>query len=79
MGLSHVDERTGGGGGMNPVIPMWDDLTSEERTEIVESWEMWSCPHRCGGDAIHFYNDLRVILLQGEKRYLQATMEGPPE
>jgi hypothetical protein len=58
----------------NPPVPEWNNLTNDERTMLVDVWEMHSCPHACGGSPIYFYAEIRKILKDRERRILAATM-----
>ena len=62
---------------INPPMPEWNALRNEETTSLTESWEMFSCPHSCSGDALSFYNAVRELLQEREKRIFQATMDMP--
>jgi hypothetical protein len=60
----------------NPPIPDWNNLGNEARTALHKAWEFSSCPHACGGDPLHFYQELRRILIEREREILRLTMEG---
>jgi hypothetical protein len=60
----------------SPPMPEWNGLSNEDRNQLCEKWEIWSCPHSCGGDASGFYDAIRRTLIQREKRVLAATMAG---
>lgn len=63
---------------MSPTMPDWNSLSNDERVAIIKEGEMYSCSC-CGGDAgFYVYQEIRKILLEREKQYLQATMGGPP-
>jgi hypothetical protein len=61
----------------NPPVPDWNDLSNEEKAEIDRAWEMYSCPHSCGGDVLGVYNAIRDALKLRERRIFEATMDGP--
>jgi len=63
----------------NPPVPEYTDLNENERNELRSLWEVYSCPHSCGGCWIDFYNGIRKVLKAREKRVFQATMTGPPD
>lgn len=59
----------------NPPMPDWNALSNEDRVRLERAWEYSSCPHACGGDPLHFYEELRSVLKQRERRYLEHTMD----
>lgn len=61
----------------NPPVPDWNALSNEDREGILREWEFHSCPHSCGGDAAAFYEEIRKVLLDRERRIFRATMAGP--
>lgn len=63
----------------NPPIPEWNNLTNEERVALCKIGDMHSCPC-CQDDnpAVYLYLEIRKVLQQRERRYLAATMAGPP-
>lgn len=62
----------------NPPMPDWNDLADDEKTEIVKAGEMYGC-QCCGGDTgWSMYDQILDVLRKRERRYLRATMEGPP-
>lgn len=61
----------------NPPMPEWNALKNEERRALGEAWEMYSCPHSCGGDVLYVYNEIRKTLQSRERRVFEATMAGP--
>jgi hypothetical protein len=61
----------------NPPVPEWNELGDAEKEAIRAAWEMYSCPHSCGGDALHVYSAIRKALKARERRIFQATMDGP--
>lgn len=60
----------------SPPMPEWNALTNDERMKLSDEWSMWSCPHSCGGHALHFYDSIRKLLMAKERRIFTATMEG---
>ena len=63
----------------NPPMPEWSNLRNEEREAVVQSWEMYSCPHAYHGDVLGFYEDVRKVLQARERRYAEATMHSTVE
>ena len=62
----------------NPPLPEWNALSNEERGVLIRAWEFSSCPHACGGDPIHFYDELRRVLIEKEQRIFKETMAFKP-
>jgi len=62
----------------NPPVPDWNELNNEERGALCDAWEFSSCPHACGGDPLHFYDELRRVLKARERRIFEAIMAYQP-
>jgi len=62
----------------SPPMPEWNGLSNEDRDQLCSDWEVWSCPHSCGGDAFNYYDAIREVLKAREQRILKATMEFNP-
>lgn len=63
----------------SPPMPEWNALRNEDRARLMTAWEFSSCPHSCGGDPLHFYDELRCVLKERERHYLEATMAATPD
>ena len=62
-----------------PPVPEWNSLTNEERAALCEIGDMCSCPCcRDNNPAFYLYQEIRKVLRKRERRYLAATMAGPP-
>jgi hypothetical protein len=63
----------------NPPVPEWNSLTNEERSALCRIYDMYGC--RCCEDndlVFYLYLEIRKVLQGRERRYLEATMAGPP-
>lgn len=69
--MTHYDALT------NPPMPDWNDLTNEERSELSDLIDGAQCS--CQPKIAHYaYGAIKKVLKVRERRYLAATMAGPP-
>jgi hypothetical protein len=63
----------------NPPMLEWNNLSNEERTALVDAIDGGRCRCCDAATASYAYEEIRKLLKKRERRYFQATMDGPPE